>query len=113
MKREEEAHWKAVELKSGVLAVLEEEKALLREGLKAAAAVELEERMMVKVTEALLRAEEAVVLRAVLGRLLLEEAAVEEVPQRVPVLRMPAVAGELKELEQPKRELVERELEAA
>lgn len=109
MPREEEAeaHWKPVELKSGVLAVLavlEEEKVLLREGLEAAAVAELEELMMVRVTEALLKAEEVVVLRAVLERMLLEEAAVEEAPQREPVLRRPVVAEELKELEQPKLE---------
>lgn len=116
VKWEEEAHWKAAGLKSGVLAVLEEEKVLLREGLEAAAAAELGELMMARVTEALLKAEEVVVLRAIQERMLLEEAAVEEVPQREPVLRMPAVAEELKELkelEQPKRELVEEEPEAA
>lgn len=111
--REEEAHWKAVELKTGVLAVLEEEKVLLREGLEVAAAAGLEEPKMARVMEARLRAEEVVVLQAVQERMLLEEAAVEEVPQREPVLKMPAVAEELKELGLPKLELVEGELEAA
>lgn len=98
--REEEAHWKPVELKSGVLAVLGEEKVLLREGLEAVAAVELAELTMARVTEALLKVEEVVVLQAVPERMLLEAAAVEEVPQREPVLRMLVVAEELKELKE-------------
>lgn len=103
-------------LKSGVLAVLEEEKVLLREGLEAVAAVELVELTMAKVTEVLLKVEEVVVPRAVLERMLLEEEAAEEVPQREPVLRTPVVAEELKELkelEQPELELAEEELAKA
>lgn len=114
--RGEEAHWKPVELKSGVLAALGEEKVLLREGLEAAAAVELVELTMAMAMEVLLKVEEAVVLRAVLERMLLEAAAEEEVPQREPVLRTLVVAEELKELkelEQRKLELAEEELATA
>lgn len=108
--QEEEAHWKPGELKSAVLAALGEEKVLLREGLEAAAAVELVELTTARVTEALLRAEEVVVLQAVPERMLLEAAAEEEVPQREPVLRTLVVAEELKELKelgQPKLALAE------
>lgn len=117
--REEEAHWKPGELKSAVpavLAALGGEKVLLREGLEAAAAVEPVELTMARVTEALLKAEEVVVLRAVPERTLLEAAAAEEVPQREPVLRTLVVAEELKELKelgQPKLELAEEELATA
>lgn len=114
--REEEAHWKREELKPGVLAVLGGEKVLLREVLEAVAAVELVELTMARVTEALLKAEEVVVPRAVPERMLLEEEAAEEVPQREPVLRTPVVAEELKELkelEQPELGLAEEELAKA
>jgi hypothetical protein len=105
-------------LKLEVLVVAEEEKVLLREGLEAAAAVELEEQMMAMVAEVLLRAEEVVVLQAVLERMSLEEAAVVEGLQKEPVLRMPAAAEEepepeLRELEQPKLGPAEEKLEAA
>lgn len=105
-----------MELKSAVLAALEEEKVLLREGLEAAAAVELVELTMARVTEARMKVEEVVVRRAVPERMLLEEGAAEEVPQREPVLRTLVVAEELKELkelEQPELELAEEELATA
>lgn len=105
-----------MELKSGALAVLGEEKVLLREGLEAVAAVELVELTMARVTEALLKVEEVVVPRAVPERMLLEEEEAEEAPQREPVLRTPVVAEELRELKelgQQELELVEEELAKA